>query len=212
MSVSVSGFRLPRFAALSALALLAACTTGPQGAEVTRFHLGQPIARSTVALVPAEGGQNGSLEFRSYADAVARELAAQNFVAVPGTDTTAAYIGTISVVQTARPGRSGGGFSIGIGGGVGGGGYGRRGGGSFGGVGGGVTVPVGGHHPNDIRTTTLGLQLKRRSDASIVWEGRATSEAQGPAGDLDKAIPELAHAMLADFPGARGQTVRVKTR
>ncbi|QXQ07690.1 DUF4136 domain-containing protein [Sphingosinicellaceae bacterium] len=199
-----------RLAALSALALLAACSTGPQGAEVTRFHLGQPIARSTVALVPAEGGQGG-LEFGSYADAVARELTAQSFIAVPAGDTTAAYIGTITVTQTARPGRSGGGFSIGIGGGVGGGGYGRH-GGSFGGVGGGVTVPISGGHPNDIRATTLGLQLKRRSDATVVWEGRATSEAQGAAGDLDRAVPELAHALLAGFPGARGQTVRVKAR
>ena len=206
----VSTFPASRFAALSTLALLAACASGPQGAEVTRFHLGQPIARSTVALVPAEGSQAGSLEFRSYADAVARELAAQSFVTVPSGDTTAAYVGTLGVTQSFRPGRSKGSFSIGIGGGSFGGG--GRHGGSFGGVGGGVSVPVAGGRPTDIRTTTLNLQLKRRSDASIVWEGRATSEAQGQAGDPSRAVPELARALLSDFPGPRGQTVRVKTR
>ena len=195
-------------AAMSGALVLAACASGPQGAEVTRFHLGQPIPRSTVALVPADNGQSFSLEYRAYADAVGRELAAQNFVAV-GNDPTSAYVGTLSISQTIAPGPRRGGVSIGFGvGGFSGGGY-RHGGGVGGGVG--ATVPVSGGRPSDIRTTTLGLQLKRRSDGSVVWEGHATSSAQGPAGDLPRAVPVLAHALLAGFPGPAGQTVRVKT-
>ncbi len=189
-------------AAASAALVLSACATGPQGAEVTRFHLGQPIARSTVVLEAAASGQPFSLEYRAYADAVAHELSAQNFVPV-SSDPTSAYIGTISVTQTMQPGPRRGGFSIGIGGGS----FGRG-----GGVGGGVSVPVSGGRPSDIRTTTLGLQLKRRSDGTVIWEGHASQAAQGPDGDLTRAVPVLAHALLAGFPGPAGQTVRVNTR
>lgn len=188
--------------AASAALILSACATGPQGAEVTRFHLGQPIARSTVMLVPADNSQAFSLEYRAYADAVAHELAAQNFVPVAG-DPTSAYVGTISIRQDLRPGPRRGGFSIGIGGGSFG---------SGGGVGGGVSVPVSGGRRSDLRTTTLSLQLKLRSNASVVWEGHATMAAQGPQGDLPRAVPVLARALLDGFPGAAGQTVRVKVR
>ena len=185
----------------SALAL-AACATTPSGTEVTRFHLGQPIARSTIALVPADASQPFSLEYRTYADAVARELAAQNFVPV-GNDPSSAYVGTIAIEQVSRPGARRGGFSIGLGGGS----FGRG-----GGVGGGVTLPVGQSRPGEIRQTTLNLQIKRRSDGSIVWEGRATAEADGRnrAAELPNAVPALARALLAGFPGPAGQTVRVK--
>ena len=192
--------RTVRVAALATLGLLAACATGPQGAEVTRFHLGQPIARSTVSLVPADPQGGFSLEYRSYADAVARELAAQSFVAV-GNDPTSAYVGTLSVEQAFRPGARRGGFSIGIGGGS----FGRG-----GGVGGGVSVPIATGRPGEIRTTTLRLQLKRRSDGTVVWEGRATTEAEGAAGDTSRVVPQLARALLKDFPGPANQTVRVK--
>ena len=57
--------------AATALAV-AACSTGPSGTEVTRFHLGQPIARSTITLVFANGVS--SLENQSYADAIGEEL------------------------------------------------------------------------------------------------------------------------------------------
>ncbi len=191
-----------RIAALSTLALLAACASGPQGAEVTRFHLGAPIARSTVALVPADPQAANSLEYRSYADAVARELTAQSFI-VTDNQAGAAYAGQLGVEQTARPGSRRGGFSIGIGGGSFGNG---------GGVGGGVSVPIASARPTDIRTTTLRLQLKRRSDNSVIWEGRASSEAQGPAGDASRAVPALAKALLDGFPGPANQTVRVRAR
>lgn len=196
--------RLLRFIApFAALAVLAGCTTGPSGTEVTRFHLGAPIARSTISLVPNDANQSFGLEYRSYADAVATELARQNFIPV-GNDPTSAYIGTISIGQVDRRGATrSSGFSIGLGGGS----FGRG-----GGIGGGVSLPVGGRSRTDvIRANTLALQIRRRADGSIVWEGRATAEADTRRAEsaLPNAIPGLAHALLADFPGAPGQTVHV---
>ena len=180
---------------------LAACTTGNPGTEVKRFHLGAPIARSTIQLVPA-AGQPAGLEFRTYADAVARELSAQSFVPVTS-DPNPAYVGTIDIRRTARPAPRRGGLSIGLGGGS----Y-----GSGGGVGGGVSFPVGQSRPGDIVTISLGLQIKRRADSSIVWEGTASGEgdSRSGGGDLSLRIPELARALLSGFPGAAGQTVFVK--
>ena len=58
---------LLRAAALGFAASLAACTTvGDRGASpigVTRFHLGQPVARSTIAVVPVNAADANSLEF-----------------------------------------------------------------------------------------------------------------------------------------------------
>ena len=185
------------------LLALAACTTArPGGTEVTRFHLGAPIARSTIALVPADAAQSFSLEYRSYADAVARELAAQNFVPV-GNDPTSAYVGTIDIRQTARPAPRRGGLTIGIGGGS----FGRS-----GGIGGGVSVPIGQSRPGDLVTTSLGLQIKRRADGSIVGEGTAIGEgdSRSGGGDLTRRVPELARALLSGFPGTPGQTEIVR--
>ena len=184
--------------AATALAV-AACSTGPSGTEVTRFHLGQPIARSTISLVFANGVS--SLENQTYADAIGEELRKQSFVPVVG-DPNTAYVGTIAITRGARPGRSRGGFSIGLGGGS----FGRG-----GGVGGGVTLPVGQSRPGEILATTLNLQIKRRSDASIVWEGRATAEADDRASgaQLPNAVPQLARALLSGFPGEPGKTVRI---
>jgi hypothetical protein len=180
---------------------LAACSTTRPGTEVKRFHLGQPIARSTITLVPAPGQPKG-LEFQSYADAVGRELVAQSFVPVVG-DPSAAYVGTIEIRQMARPAPRRGGLSIGLGGGS----FGRS-----GGVGGGVSLPVGQSRPGDIVTTNLSLQIKRRADSSVIWEGSASGEgdSRNGGGDLSAQIPELARALLSGFPGTPGQTVLVK--
>ena len=186
----------------AALALLAGCTTGPAGTEVTRFHLGVPIARGDIALVPVDPRNADSLEFRAIADAVAAELARQNFAPAPNSPRVT-YVGTITVTTGARPVPPKSSFSIGIGGG----GFGRG-----GGVGGGVSLPVGGTRPGEIRFTTLSLQIKRHSDETVVWEGRATglSDTRDGAGAPD--FPGLARALLGNFPGTPGRTEVVPAR
>ena len=173
-------------------------------ADVTRFHLGQPIPSDTIALVPPPGALPFDLERRSYADAVGRALAGAGFRPVEN-DGRSAYIGVMTIDQTTRAGLpQASPFRIGIGGGGYSGGV---------GLGGGISLPVGQSRRNDIRMNLLALQIKRRSDNTLVWEGRAVQEiaADAPASSLSAAVPVLARVLLAGFPGPTGQTVRVKT-
>ena len=94
-------------------------------------------------------------------------------------------------------------FSIGIGGGT----FGRH-----VGVGGGVTFPVGKSRTSEIIGTQLAVQIKRRSDGTVIWEGRAVSEARSgtPYADPGAAVQRLATALFRDFPGETGRTITVK--
>jgi len=56
------------------------------------------------------------------------------------------------------------------------------------------------------------VQIKRRSDGTAIWEGRAMTEAKGQSPDASPqaAVAKLAHAMFAGFPGESGKTISVK--
>ena len=148
----------PRLAlplALGAALLAGACATGRTSADVTRFHLNQPIARASVALQPADPARASGLEFASYAAAVAERLRAAGFTTVDN-PSQAELIAIVDYGQTTREGlqrRSP--VSIGIGGGT----FGRH-----VGIGGGISLPVGKAKPNRTAINMLALQLKRRSD------------------------------------------------
>ncbi len=184
-------------------ALLAGCATSDSslgirpGADVTRFHLGDP-ARGRIE-VELSDVQMGGLEGSIYTAAVERELSARGWTVVRG---GAEQIATIRIERTARiaPRRSG--FSIGLGGGS----YGRN-----VGIGGGVQIPIGGGGANQIVTTELSVRLKRRSDGGAIWEGRATAEARGgsPAASPNASAERLARALFQGFPGESGRTIRV---
>ena len=60
--------------------------------------------------------------------------------------------------------------------------------------------------------TRLSVQLKRRSDSSVVWEGRAESVAHDgtPAANPEAAVQRLAAAMFQGFPGKSGEIITVK--
>ena len=94
-------------------------------------------------------------------------------------------------------------FSIGIGGG----GFGRN-----VGIGGGVQVPVGSPRSTDVRVNVLALRIRRQSDDTAFWEGRAVQEipANAAASNLSAAVPALSGALLKEFPGVSGKTVIVK--
>ncbi len=191
-------------APLAATALLAGCSTGTPMAEVTRFNIGTPIPSDAIALVPATGVDAGSLEFRSHAAVVARDLDAVGLHPV-GADGRSAYVGVLNVYQTSRQGPpKSSPFRIGIGGGSFSGG---------GGVGGGVSLPLGKTPSSEIRVNVVDLQIRRRSDSSMVWEGKAVQEVAGdaPQAALTAAVPALSKALLTGFPGRNGETVRVKT-
>lgn len=185
------------------------CATSNAGIDVKRFHLGAPVTRGTIAVIPANSAQAFGIEYRVYADAVASQLRAQGFTPI-GVSDGPAYIGTLTVTQNVavgppRPSP----FSIGIGGG---GFSGGRGGGI--GLGGGVTVPIGHGRRDAVEIDAIGLQIKHRADDALVWEGTATTmiDTRSPNASLAKAVPAMARALLAGFPGPSGVTQHVPSR
>jgi hypothetical protein len=194
---------LPIAAAVVATVTIAGCATSNAGIDVKRFHLGMPVTRGTIALVPADAKASFSLEYRSYADAVAGELRAQGFTPV-NVEAGPAYLGTLTVTQNVAVGpRKPSPISIGIGGG---GFSGGRGGGV--GLGGGVAFPVGHGSQNAIEFDALRLQIKRRADEALIWEGSAqvALDTRAPQASLARAVPAMAHALLEGFPGQSGVT------
>jgi hypothetical protein len=190
----------------------AACTTDAGGGggsggggltEVTRFHLGQPIARSTIAIEAANGSLTGSPEFRTYADAVGRQLTRLGWTVV----TTVGQSEEVAIVDVRQGMREGPPrrppVTIGIGGGTGG---------YHGGVGGGASFGVGGGGPRALASTSLEVRLKRRSDGSVIWEGRGHSDvpARSPYAQPAAAVERLADAMFRDFPGESGRTITIR--
>ena len=198
---------LPGLAALSALALIAGCATDDMvtGASVTRFHLGQPIARGPIAVESVDPRDTGSLEFAQVSASIARELTRLGWTVVP--NNASEQVAMVSLSQQSREAVRRSGVSIGIGGGTAS--YGRH---SGVGVGGGVSVPVGGSRTNLIVGTQLGVRIQRRSDATVAWEGRAQTEARAgtPTATRAGAADRLAAALFRDFPGESGRTIRVR--
>lgn len=188
-------------AALLVLAGLSACATAP-GVEVTRFHLNQPIARGEITVEPQPGTDAGSLEFRTYAAAVEAELAKQGFTVRPGLQGSE-QVAVVDIQRGIRPGALPGRSPVTIG--IGGGSFGRN-----VGIGLGTSFGLGKPRSTDVEMTTLAVQIKRRSDASMIWEGRAVLEDKGNRTSPDQDIARLAAALFSGFPGASGQTVTVR--
>jgi hypothetical protein len=171
--------------------------------EVTRFHLGQPIARSTIAVEAANASLTNTPEYRTYEDIVARQLARLGWTVVPnvGASEQVAIVGVEQGMGEGPPRRSP--VTIGIGGGTGG---------WRGGVGGGVALGVGGGGPRAIAFTSLEVRLKRRSDGSVIWEGRGRSQvpARSPLAQPQAAVGRIADALFRDFPGESGRTITTR--
>ena len=193
--------------AIAGLALLSGCMTdvGPTQPSVTRFHLGQPIARSIIAIEPSDPADANSPEFDAIADSVGRALTRLGWT-VQKRNAGSEQVATVTIEQETRiaPRRSG--FSIGIGGGTGS--YGRHGGV---GVGGAVDIQVG-RTTDRLVATRLSVRIQRRSDATVAWEGRADYEARAGTPDATRAAAanRLAAALFRDFPGESGRTIRVR--
>ena len=193
------------FAALGLAAIgLAACTTTGSlpPTQVIRYHLGEPIARGSVAVQPLSGPAAPSLEFQNYAAAVQGELARVGYApAAPGA--TPDFIATVDFRRANRvgpPRRSP--LSIGLGGGGYSGGY----------RGGGVSFPLGGGRRSEVIVSELSVTIKRRADQSPVWEGRAqgVSDARAPDASTNGLARKLAVALFTGFPGQSGRTIEVK--
>lgn len=184
---------------------LAACATAVPPVEVTRFHVGNPARTGTVAVEEMPGNPDISLEFRTYAAAVAQEWQRVGFSTVP-VGASSDYVALVGFQRSFRPtgqARNDRPVSVGVGGGIGSGG--------FSGMGVGVGINLSGK-PKDIVTSQLHVQLRRRSDSATIWEGRAYTEAkQGtPASQPGIAAQKLAGALIGGYPGESGRTITVK--
>ena len=192
---------------LAATALAAGCATDQgmgvqQGASVTRFHLGQPIARGEIRVESSDPRDATGLEFSQIAAPIERELTRLGWQVTSG-NARSEQVAVVRVEQMGREGSRGSGLSIGIGGGS----FGRR---SGVGVGVGGSVPIGG--ARTIVATELSVRIQRRSDATVAWEGRAQLEARAgsPLADPRAAADRLAWALFQDFPGESGRTMRIR--
>lgn len=200
-----------RGATIALLASLGACASPfgsgvQEGAEVTRFHLEQPIARGEIAIEPVDPTEGGSLAFTQVAASVERELVEQGWRVVRdgARSEQVALVGFGQGYREATANRPA--VSIGVGGGTGG--WGRSGVG----VGVGTSFPVGSRRSGEIVVSEMIVRLQRRSDATAFWEGRARAEARA---DDPLASPAYAASLLADalfegFPGESGRTIRVE--
>ena len=153
------------------------------GTEVTRLHLGQPIARSQIAIEAFDQADANMPEFGNYSASVQRQLARLGWTVV-NTLGQSEQVALIDVEQGSRAALQGRGMRIG--------------------AGAGAAASAGG----DAMATMLEIRIKRRSDGSVIWEGRALSD----AGTTDRAatVDRLADALFRDFPGESGRTIRTR--
>ena len=191
--------RIRAFAPALTVFLLPACTATIPPVEVTRFHVSEPIAPGTIVTGPIAGQDGSTIEYRTYALAVARELGRLGFAE----DAKAAYAAEIAYARDSRARlakRSP--VTIGIGGGT----FGRN-----VGVGLGTSFGIGGDSSKQIIASRLEVRLKRKSDGAVVWEGRAQTEApsNAPAAQPGLAADKLSRALFAGFPGESGKTITV---
>jgi hypothetical protein len=192
-----------------ALALGGCDTTYP--VQVTRFHLAQPIApgsfsiQTTPAMGPGSPVAPDSLELNGYSDIVAGELTRLGFTRAAGADNSELSVSVV-VDRGTRPDYNAGRSSISFG--IGGASFGRH-----TAVGGdvGTTIPLD-RQQHFIVGTRMQVQIKRRSDGTAIWEGRAMTEAKGTSPDASPqaAVTKLAHALFVGFPGESGRTISVK--
>lgn len=188
---------LPILAAIA----LGGCAASIPPVSVTRFHAGPQLSAGTVVLQPVAGGDAQSLEFRTYAAAVARELATLGLTESQAS--SSAYVATVDIGRDTReelarqsP------VTIGIGGGS----FGRG-----GGIGIGTSFGLGKNRAREVIITRMSVQLRKRGETTALWEGRAETEApsRAPAAQPGLAADKLATALFRGFPGVSGQTVRV---
>jgi hypothetical protein len=189
--------------ALSAAALAGCSTTmgGSAPVDVTRYHLSQPIPAGTLAVQPVSGGAVGP-EAQLYLDAVAATMGGMGFAATADS-AKADYLATVDFRRTDRGQvRTRPPVTIGIGGG------------SFGGnvgVGGGASVGIG-SKTKTIYASELSVQLRRRGDNTVIWEGKAMTEALGASDGTQPGdtATKLSNALFKGFPGQSGITITVK--
>jgi hypothetical protein len=192
------------FTAALAVAALSGCVAPVGPVDVTRFHALDisALGKGGIAVEPAPGVDGSSLEFRSYAAAVARQLTLLGYSEAPAGSPS----GQIALIrlsrQNYRPQRSSSPVSVGIGGSTG----------SFGsGLGVGIGLNLSGAPAEQVETD-LAVTIKDRVTGAPLWEGRAsyTVSAKSPLAATQLGAAKITEALFAGFPGQSGETIQVK--
>lgn len=195
--------RLGLAVAALAVTMLSACVAPVGPVEVTRFHLPDTAAlgQGTIAVEPGPGMDGASLEFRTYAAAVGRQLSLLGYG-----EMVAGQSDQIALVHIERrtlvPGRDGGPVSVGVGGSTG----------SYGsGVGVGIGLNLSGPPPEQIETR-LSVTIRERASGRSLWEGRASFavKSSSPLANSQLGAAKMAEALFTGFPGTSGETIQVK--
>ncbi len=197
----------PLFAVSAAicLAALSACVAPIGPVEVTRFHLPDTttLGQGTIAVEPAEGEDAQSLEFRTYAGAVARELQRIGYSELAAGSRNSQHVAVLALERRIlRAGRDGSPVSVGVGGSTG----------SYGsGVGVGIGLDLSGPPPEQVETR-MSVVIRERDSNRTLWEGRASFavKATSPLAGSQLGAAKLAEALFRDFPGESGETILVK--
>ena len=173
------------FAMLAAAMLLTGCQSlnpNPYAngrSEAFRAHLGQPIAPAAIVLAPINLARANDPVMRNFIGAVASELSRLGFTPVADVG-RAELLGTVVVAS-------------------------------------GSAADIAGNAPAGLRgLTTLGpgpatglmVQIRRRSDGSIIWQGRSATLRMAPGGDISMLAGPLAQSLFLGFPGLSGRTIR----
>ena len=197
------------FAALmiAGAAALSGCVAPVGPVEVTRFHVPDTsrLGRGTIRVEPAPG-QSDSLEFQTYAAAVAQELSRYGYTApLPGSPSTEQVALLTVERQTFKPQRNGSPVSVGVGGATGN--YGS-------GVGLGLGIDLSGA-PKDQVATRMFVAIRERAapvTATALWEGRAAFmvRADSPLAQAPLGSAKVTEALFKGFPGQSGETIQVK--
>jgi hypothetical protein len=161
------------------------------GAEVARFHLGeQTIARGAIAVEPFDRDDTSRPEYAAVASAVARELGRLGWTVVDAARNSE-QIALIDISQGSREAIAAQTAAR---------------------IGPNLRPDVAAGASANRTATLLEVRIRRRSDASVFWEGRAVTEAQTGSSEASAtaAVDRLASALFRDFPGESGRTIRVR--
>jgi hypothetical protein len=178
------------FVALAGTMLLTACQSldpagilpggAPPRTEAYRAHPDQPIAAAPIAIGPVNLARADDPLVRAAVAAVATELGALGYTPVADVG-QAELLGSVDMST-------------------------------------GTASELVANAPEGLRGTTtlppmapstgLVVEIRRRSDGSLLWQGRAATFRPAPNGDPATLAGPLAHALFLGFPGQSGRTIR----
>ena len=167
--------------ALGTALILGGCMTKTAPVHVTKADLGQPIPRGEVVIEPNVPTPSNSPQFIAAAGAVGPELTRLGFHVAVAPSSTSELIAIVDYTRVDRPAVETGNVPNGQ-----------------------TPAPMQGARPF-VETTALVVNLRRRSDQSVIWQGRASIDTRvatpATVGSAPLA-PELAAAVFKGFAAA----------